>query len=105
MDWSAFLTPTIGATGLLALVVILILRGSLIPRRNVEDLIKDKDRQIETWRAAYENGQKTQEVQRQQISALLDATRTTTHVLEALPRAAGLNERSRHALAPAPEEQ
>lgn len=104
MDYTTFLTPAIGATGLLALVVLMILRGSLIPRRSFQDLVAEKDRQIETWRTAYETGQSVQEVQRQQISALLEANRTTTHVIESLPHAAGLNERSHRALAPSPEE-
>lgn len=96
MDWMSYLTPSLGATGLLAAVVIMILTGRLLPRASVDQRIADKDRQIETWRAAYEQAQAVQERQREHISALLEATRTTTQVIRALPAAAGLNERNAH---------
>lgn len=92
MDYTAFLTPTLGATGLLALVVLMILRGSLVTRRVLDDMRADKDKQIDTWKAAHETALAVQEVQRQQITALLEATRTTTQVIQAIPRAAGLSE-------------
>lgn len=94
MDWTAYLTPSLGATGLLAAVVIMILTGRLLPRASVSDRLAEKDKQIETWRAAYERSQEVQDKQREHISALLDATRTTTQVIRALPAAAGLNERN-----------
>lgn len=94
MDWVHYLTPSLGATGLLAAVVIMILLGRLLPKSAVEERIADKDRQIETWRTAYERSQEVQDRQREHISALLEATRTTTRVIQALPSAAGLNERN-----------
>jgi hypothetical protein len=60
----------------------------------------EKDKQIDTWRMAFERGQEVQEAQRQQISVLLEATRTTTHVIQAIPRAAELAEGGRHEVAP-----
>lgn len=100
MDWTSMLTPSIGATGLLAIVVIMILTGRLVPKSMFEDLRADKDRQIEIWRSAYETSMSAQDVQREQISALLEATKTTTSVIKALPVAPYSNERSsRHALA------
>jgi hypothetical protein len=93
MDYADFLTPTIGATGLLALVVIMVLRGSLVPRSYLDDLRHDRDEQIRIWREAYEHSQKAQDTQRDQITALLESARTTTHVLQALPEAAGLDSR------------
>lgn len=105
MDWQTFLTPTIGATGLLALAVILIFRGSLVPRSTVDQMRKDKDEQISMWRNAYETSQRAGELKDRQIDTLLEAARTTTHVVSAVSEAAGLNSgRSRHALAPSPEE-
>jgi len=104
MDYTAFLTPTIGATGMLTLVVILILRGSLVPRRIIDDLRADKDQQIETWRSACTKLQETSDLKDQQISALLEASRTTTQVIAALPRAAANHERSgQHEVAQSPE--
>lgn len=99
MDYTALLTPSIGATGLLAVVVILVLTGRLVPKSTVEDLRADKDKQIEIWRTAYETSMSAQEVQREHISALLEAAETTTHVIQALPVSASRNERNSRALA------
>jgi hypothetical protein len=79
------LTPSIGATGLLALVVIMILTGRLVPKSMFEDLRADKDQQIEIWRSAYAASTSAQDVQREQISALLEAAKTATSVIQALP--------------------
>lgn len=105
MDWSPFLTPTIGATGLLALAVILIFRGALVPRSTVDQMRKDKDAAIAMWKGAYETSQRAVEMKDRQIDTLLEAARTTTHVVSAVSEAAGLNAgRTRHALAPAEED-
>lgn len=91
MDWTAILTPSLGAAGLLSAVVIMILTGRLLPKSSVEERLADKDRQIETWHRAYERALEVQDLQRSHITELLEATRTTTHVIQALPTAAGLN--------------
>jgi hypothetical protein len=105
MDWSGYLTPTIGATGLLALAVILIFRGSLVPRSTVDQMRKDKDDQIAMWKNAFETSQQAVALKDRQIDTLLEAARTTTHVVTAVSEAAGLNSgRSRHALAPSQED-
>lgn len=99
MDWTHYLTPTLGASGLLAAVVFMILTGRLLPRAAVEERMSDKDKQIDTWQSAYQRALEVQDVQRRQIQELLEANRTTTHVIQALPSAAGLNERNPRALA------
>lgn len=105
MDWSSYLTPTIGATGLLALAVILIFRGSLVPKSTVDQMRRDKDEAIQMWRTAYEKSQAAGELKDRQIDTLLEATRTTSAVVTAVQEAAGLNSgRSRHALAPSQED-
>lgn len=104
MDWTTVLTPSLGATGLLAAVVIMVLTGRLVPRSSLEDLRTDKDKQIEIWRTAYETSMAAQEVQREQLSALLEANRTTTRVIQSIPEAVNLNGRSSdHGLAEAEE--
>jgi len=104
MDYTAFLTPSIGAVGLLALVVLMIFRGSLIPKSTIDARIADKDAQIEMWRAAYEKSQEALDLKDQQIDALLEAARTTTNVVAAVSEAASRNSgRSRRALAPSEE--
>lgn len=104
MEWTALITPNLGAMGLLAVVVLMVLTGRLVPRQNMDDLRTDKDRQIDTWRAAYEAAVNVQNIQREQISALLEAAQTTTHVIQSLPGAPDRIERGpRNALAEAEE--
>jgi hypothetical protein len=91
MDWTRYLTPGLGATGLLTIVVVMVLTGKLLPKAGVDDRLKDKDRQIETWRAAYERSMEIQSEQQRQVSALLEASRTATRVIAAIPQAAGLS--------------
>lgn len=88
MDFSQFLTPATGATGILALVVMLVLWGKLVPRQTLDDLRTDKDQQIQAWRDAYDKSEVARDLMRGQVDELLQLARTTTHVIESLPRAA-----------------
>lgn len=62
MDWFGELggLGTLSASGLLALVVLFIMRGALVPRRTVDDIKEDRDR----WRSAAEES-------REQVTLLL----------------------------------
>lgn len=102
MDYTALLTPSLGAGGLLAVVIFMILTGRLIPRNQVDDLRTDKDQQIEIWKAAYEKAMEGQVVQREHIRALMEANETTTRVIQALPGGSE-DRRGPHALAEADE--
>lgn len=90
MDWTAYLTPSLGATGLLAAVVLMVLTGRLQPKASVDERLADKDRQIETWHAAYERALEIQAEQRTQLAAMVTANETATKVLQAIPRAVDL---------------
>lgn len=94
MDWTAYLTPSLGAAGLLAAVVVMVLTGRLLPKTSVDERLSDKDKQIETWRTAYERGLEVQDEQRKLLTALVEANETATKVLQAIPRAAGPRKRS-----------
>lgn len=94
MDWSPFLTPTLGVGGLLALAVILILRGYLVPRATVNLMRSDKDQQITMWKTAYERADRALLLKDEQIKALLEGNKTTTHMIEALSEASGLRKES-----------
>lgn len=94
MDWTAYLTPTLGATGLLAAVVLMVLTGRLLPKASVDERLADKDRQIDTWRTAYERSLEIQDEQRKQLTAMVAANETATKVLQALPRAAAPRNRT-----------
>lgn len=84
-----------GAAGLVVLVVILILRGALVPRSVVRDLRADRDTRIaeimherDTWRAAYETSEAGRHLAEAQAAELLELSRTATHLLASLPRPA-----------------
>lgn len=102
MDFSSFMTPATGVSGILSLVVMLVLWGKLVPKSALDDLRADKDKQIDTWRQAYERSEEAREVMRGQITELLQVARTTNHVIEALPMAVNSGRRS-HAQLPAEE--
>lgn len=88
MNWTAFATPAIGATGLLALGVLLIFFGKLVPSGTVDRVTRSKDQEIALWKAAYDRSEAAHAVKDRQIAALMEAGRTTNHVLEAMRRAA-----------------
>lgn len=90
MDWTTHLTPTLGATGLLASVVLMVLLGWLLPKASVNERLADKDRQIDTWRTAYERSLEIQDEQRKQLAAMVAANETALKVLQAIPRAADM---------------
>lgn len=88
-------SPTdIGAAALVGLIVLLVLRGQLVPRRQLEDLRADKDRQIEdlrqerdTWREAHAVSEEARRDAQDQAGELLELSRTAGALMTALPRA------------------
>lgn len=103
MNWTSFMTPALGATGLLTLGVLLIFFGYLVPARTVDRVVRAKDEEIKLWKAAYERSESAHVIKDRQITALMDAGRTTTSVLEAMHRVALDPGRSGHEVA-APED-
>lgn len=69
------------AGGLLAVVVLLILTGRLVPYR----LLKDVRAEAERWRQAYELERDARQRLAEHAEAGIEAARTTTAVLRALP--------------------
>ena len=88
MNWTSFATPAIGASGLLALGVLLIYFGKLVPSTTVDRVTAAKDEEIKLWKAAYDRSEAAHVIKDRQIAALMDAGRTTTHVLQAMHQAA-----------------
>ncbi|MFF8589925.1 hypothetical protein ACF061_00555 [Streptomyces sp. NPDC015220] len=72
----------IGLGALLTLVVLLILRGGLVPRRTHEDLLADRD----NWRSAFMESEKARAVEHEQVEELLELAKLGGHILTALPR-------------------
>lgn len=80
--WSAVFSELsltdVGASGLLALVVLMILTGRLVPKSRADE-----------WRSAWEKERAAGDVMRQQISDLAAASHVTARVLDALPQPGG----------------
>lgn len=80
--WAQFVSELsitdVGASGLLALVILMILTGRLVPKGRVDE-----------WRDAYTKERAAGDVMRQQISDLAAAGHVTARVLDALPQAGG----------------
>jgi hypothetical protein len=88
---TAFLTPTLGAGGVVLLVVLMVLRGLLVPRSTVDLVVQDKDKQIDVWRTLAEGRQEMIDLQQSQLDLLMGTARTTERVLDAVSEAARLN--------------
>lgn len=103
MDYTTFLTPTLGVGGIVVLAVVMLLRGDLVSRRQVDALVTVKDQQIAFLEKA--NGDLSAALRERdmQLAEMMLTSRTTRHIIAALPEAAGLNhEGGMHA--PASEE-
>lgn len=85
MDITALPVAPLGASATLIVVVLLILRGALIPRAVHEDRMRDKDRQIDTLT-------QTNAELLAQNKALLQVGYTAERVLVSLREAAGQSE-------------
>lgn len=93
MDYTAFLTPTLGAGGIVIIAVVMLLRGDLVPRRQVDALLKTKDDQIVFLNSANESLTGALAKRDTQLAEMMVTARTARRVVEALPDAAGLNPR------------
>lgn len=80
--WSSFVAQLsltdLGASGILALVIIMILTGRLVPKARADE-----------WRDAWSKEREAGDVMRQQISDLAAAGHVTARVLDALPQPGG----------------
>lgn len=99
MDVSTLPLVPMGATTILTLVVLWIIRGGLIPRVMHEDRMRDKDAQILYYQTALareieRNGEVTR-----QMGMLMEVARTADHVLSSLPIAESQGDGSRDEMA------
>lgn len=86
-----------GAAALLAVFVLLVLLGRLVPLRTLEARLKDRDEQLQaeraeknTWRATAERESAARLALQAQNGELLELARTAGHVLTALPTPTGV---------------
>lgn len=83
-----------GAVGVLALFVLGILTGRLVPRKSLEDVRTDRDARLaesqargDEWRAAAHAQDERNDVLARQLTELLNANRTTNALIEGLRQA------------------
>lgn len=70
-----------GSVGLLALVVLMVLRGLLVPRSTLKDMREERD----TWRSAYQESEASRRKDQAHVGELLELSRTAIPLLRALP--------------------
>lgn len=99
MDYTTFLTPTLGVGGIVLMVVIMLLRGDLVPRRQADAVNTVKDQQIALYKELYEGAMEINRTREAQLASLMETARTTRRVLEAIPEAAGVTEGDGHEVA------
>lgn len=99
MDLTTLPMVPLGATTILALVVLGIVRGALIPRRTYEDRMRDKDAQILYYQTALSRETERNGELTRQMGVLMEVARTADHVLSALPIAASHGDGSRDEMA------
>lgn len=92
MDYTHFLTPALGVGSLVVLFVLMLMRGDIVPRKQVDAEMKQKDEAIELWRTLYERSEGQHVKKDALIAALMDTTQTTRNVLTAMHEAAGLGQ-------------
>lgn len=102
MDLTSLPVIPTSATALLALVVLLVLWGKLVPKSYLDELRAEKDARIvevkedrDLWKAAYENELSINRELTGQVSLLSEVGRTADHVIRSLPAAAAAVEGSR----------
>lgn len=91
LDGIGIPVSTLTPAGLLALVIILIAVGRLVPRRTLEDTIHDRDE----WRTAHRISETARAELASQVSELLEHARTTESFIRAIPHAAAAIEMQR----------
>lgn len=82
----------VSAGVLIALVVVLILTGRLVPRRQLEDLRDDRDarvsaaeKQAAIWQSAYEAAVLSRRTSDTHVTQLMETAMITQDVLKAIP--------------------
>ncbi|MGY4960361.1 hypothetical protein [Streptomyces sp. 900105245] len=93
-DLLGFTPVDISAAALVGVIVLMVLTGRLVTRRQLDDLRADKDAQIaaereekQTWREAHRVSEEARRDAQDQAGELLELSRVATHFFSALPRA------------------
>jgi hypothetical protein len=93
-DLLGFRPTDLGAVALVGLIVLMVLRGQLVTRRQLDDVRADKDALIAaereektTWREAHRVSEEARREAQDQAGELLELARTAGHFYKALPQA------------------
>lgn len=81
---------TLTPAGLLAVVILLIVVGRLVPRRTMEDVIHDRNE----WRAAHRISETARQTQAENLAQLVEAFEGLDAFIRALPSGAAAASRS-----------
>jgi hypothetical protein len=74
-----------GSFGALAAVLVaMVLRGDVVPRRTYDDIVRDRD----AWRTAHGVSEEGRHEALRQTREMLEVVHTANHVLASLPQAA-----------------
>lgn len=91
MNWDSFSVTDLSAAGILAIAVLMILRGKLVPSRVVDDIRADRDARLvdaraetDDWRTAYNRVEEIRRIQAQQLNDLLELAKTTDAFIRSL---------------------
>jgi hypothetical protein len=94
----------VSAGALVAIIVVLVLTGRLVPRRTVDDLRADRDARIlaakeqtELWKHAYELAVQSRRSADSHVDELMEAARAAVQVIEVLPNLSPAHEGTRDA--------
>ena len=88
--WGGIPFADMGPTALLALAIVLVLLGWLVPR----GYYKDKSQEAERWRLAYEAEREARRISDAQTAQLLEQAKTTHQMVEAIFDASGYARRT-----------
>ncbi|RRQ81577.1 hypothetical protein [Streptomyces griseofuscus] len=98
-EFFGFNPATGGATALLAIAVLFVLTGRLVPRSVLRDTQADRD----YWRAAHDEEAKARAAERELTNELLEVAKTADRVIAALPQAPSSREVTASGLDRAPD--
>lgn len=66
-------------------IVIMLFRGTLVTRREADQIVRDRD----TWREAHKESERARESQRESLITVIELAETTHKMIEALPKKGG----------------
>lgn len=85
--WLASIGPgNIGAATLVTIFIILVFTGRIVPSSTVQRMLNFRETQVQDWKDAFLASEQARLEQDKQIGELLEHSRTTIRLIEALQR-------------------